>query len=566
MGTREKPARAASRDILRSKLLVTVALAGLAIAIPAVDGALALDLGGLRLGKASTPAIKPTGYTVPGNGRGTGVGIVPSGKVTPVKTGNGSNIPIGHVDPGKGHVITGHVTTNGGDHPIGGPRVPFVPRPNFTPPVVVTTPPTIVHPIPVIGNPNPVIVNPNPIIANPQPTIPTLPVRRGGGVPPADERGYVQDEVVIEVARTMTLQQVNVLLRRHRLAVLQSVPFQLGGSTLIRARITDRRAVPAVVQGLEADATVLTAQPNYLYRRVAERAPAAPEGDPSQYILDKMHLPQAHTLATGDKVLVAVIDSGIDVNHPDLAGDIAGTFDAIGKGVKVHSHGTAIAGAIAAHGKLMGAAPAARILAIRAFSGTEDNDGTTVAVAIGLDWAVSHGARIVNMSFAGPEDPGIGRAVSAAYARGVVLVAATGNQGANSKKLYPAADPEVIAVTATDEHDQMPTFANRGDYVAVAAPGVDLMLLGPNSTYQMSSGTSFSSAYVSGTAALMIERQPGLTPDSLRQALTASAHNLGGKDQFGAGLVDAYQAVLSVSPPVAMNGPAEAATPVAARP
>jgi subtilisin family serine protease len=447
------------------------------------------------------------------------------------------------------------VVGTGGDHPPSegnNPRYPY--------------PPVWSHPphwfprnsiLPV--NPGIAVLPPGSLLGNAPPpgggsAAPV--VRRGGGVPAANERHYVPDEVVVEVATTTTRQQADALARRHRLSLLQSVSFQLGGTTLQRWRITDRSSVPAVVRALEADGNVLSAQPNYLFSLVGEGLPAAApgEGDPSQYILDKMHLRQAHELARGDKVLVAVIDSGIDLKHPDLAGDIADSFDAIGTGLKVHSHGTAIAGAIAAHGRLMGAAPAARILAIRAFGGADADDGTTFAILAGLNWAVSHGARIVNMSFAGPQDPGITRGIAAAHARGVTLVAATGNKGAKSPPLYPAADPNVIAVTATDENDRMPSFANRGQYVAVAAPGVDLMLLAPNGSYQWSSGTSFSSAYVSGTAALILQLRPALAPDTLRQALTATAHHLGSRtpdEQFGAGLVDAYRAVLSVAPAAA---------------
>jgi subtilisin family serine protease len=321
----------------------------------------------------------------------------------------------------------------------------------------------------------------------------------------------------------------------------------------MRVRIADRRPVPAVVRTLETDVTVLSAQPNYLFVMQEDTTTASgpSEGDPAQYILQKMHLPQAHELAKGDKVLVAVIDSGVDVTHPDLAGDIAGSFDALGTGLKPDAHGTAIAGAIAAHGRLMGAAPAAQILAVRAFSGTGGaDDGTTFAIMSGLNWAVSHGARVVNMSFAGPQDPGIARSLAAAHDRGVVLVAAAGNKGAKSPPLYPAADPNVIAVTSTDAGDQLPAFANRGRYVTVAAPGVDLMLLAPNGAMQFASGTSFSAAYVTGTVALMLERKPSLGPETLRQALIGTAHHLGSDKaaESGAGLVDAYQAVLSLAP------------------
>jgi subtilisin family serine protease len=379
--------------------------------------------------------------------------------------------------------------------------------------------------------------------------------RNPSGVPPANERRYQPDEVVVEVAAASGDAQINTLVQRFRLARLETLNFQLGGTTLLRLRIPDRRSVPAVVRALETDASVLSAQPNYLFALVETNSDTAASAE--QYELDKMRLTEAHQLARGGKVVVAVIDSGVDISHPDLAGDIADTLDAIGTGVPVHKHGTAIAGGIAAHGRLTGVAPAAQILAIRAFSGSarpEDSTGTTFAIMKGMDWAVLHGARVINMSFAGPQDPGITRGIAAAFAKGVVLVAAAGNKGATSPPLFPAADRNVIAVTSTDRDNQLPEFANRGPHVAVAAPGVDLTLLAPNDSLQKSSGTSFSAAYVSGTVALMIERNPSLSPDAVRKALMASAQRLGSKpvdEQSGGGLVDVYQAILTVAPAAA---------------
>ena len=167
-------------------------------------------------------------------------------------------------------------------------------------------------------------------------------------------------------------------------------------------------------------------------------------------------MPQAHALAKGDDVLVAVIDSGVDTNHPELAGAIAQTFDTLPAPMTPHKHGTAIAGLIAAHGKLTGAAPAANILAIRAFDPTAKGaDGTTFNILKGLDWAAANGARVINMSFAGPSDPALHRSLAAAHKKGIVLVAAAGNAGPKSPPLYPAADPNVIAVTATDADDKL---------------------------------------------------------------------------------------------------------------
>ena len=121
-------------------------------------------------------------------------------------------------------------------------------------------------------------------------------------------------------------------------------------------------------------------------------------------------MPEAHTLATGHRVLIAVIDGGVDTQHPELAGLILDTFDAIGTGDRVHPHGTSIVGAIAARARLRGTAPGAHILVARAF-GTQRTsmDGTTTDILKAIEWAMQRGARVINMSFAGARDPAIER-------------------------------------------------------------------------------------------------------------------------------------------------------------
>src|SRR6202040_3393029 len=156
------------------------------------------------------------------------------------------------------------------------------------------------------------------------------------------------------------------------------------------------------------------------------------------------------------------------------------------------------------------------------------------------------GVRIINMSFAGPRDPSMERALKSAHDKGIVLIAAAGNAGPKSPPLYPGADPSVIAVTATDANDKLFTGANRGRYIAVAAPGVDILVPAPDDTYQLTTGTSVSSAEVSGLAALLIERNPDLKPEDVRNILTASAKRLGTAvrdDDFGSGLVDPSKAI-----------------------
>ncbi|QIP04851.1 S8 family serine peptidase [Bradyrhizobium symbiodeficiens] len=368
------------------------------------------------------------------------------------------------------------------------------------------------------------------------------------------------NEFVAEIDGTMSPGDADALARRHGLTRISSESFPLIGATFGLFRITDGRPYETVRREFATDGSVRSVQPNFRYVLQDQKSTPPSEGDPAQYALTKLRLPQAHTLAHGANVTVAVIDSGIDTRHPELANSIADNFDALGSAEGPHVHGTGIAGAIVAHDRLMGSAPEARIIAIRAFGGTNGGaESSSYIILRSLNYAAEHGAQIVNMSFAGPKDAVIERAIAATAARGLVLIAAAGNAGAKSPPLYPAANPNVIAVSATDQKDRLFTASNRGNYIAVAAPGVDIFLPAPDGKYQMTSGTSFSAAYVSGVAALLLERNYALKPEALRMTLAKTARDLGspGRDElFGDGQADAFAAVMAV--------PADSTTPVAA--
>jgi subtilisin family serine protease len=180
---------------------------------------------------------------------------------------------------------------------------------------------------------------------------------------------------------------------------------------------------------------------------------------------------------------------------------------------------------------------------VHAFSTTtrQTPEATTRQIISGIEWAISKGARVINMSFAGPYDPMLQLAMRNAAAKGVILIAASGNMGPRSPPLYPAADPHVIAVTAIDESDALFPQAVRGPHLAVAAPGVDVMVPAPNDSYQLTTGTSVAAAHVSGVAALLLERYPEADAATILEVLTATARNLdpsGRDDLYGWGLVD----------------------------
>jgi subtilisin family serine protease len=154
-------------------------------------------------------------------------------------------------------------------------------------------------------------------------------------------------------------------------------------------------------------------------------------------------------------------------------------------------------------------------------------------------------------------------ALQIAREKGVVLIGAAGNAGAKSPPLYPGADPNVIAVTATDERDRLFKGANQGKYIAVSATGVDILVPAPNEGVQLTTGTSVATAHVSGVAALLIAQKPSRTPDEIRAILVSTAKDLGPKGvdpQFGAGLVDPLKA-LRLAPALVSDKSAAAAAP-----
>jgi hypothetical protein len=378
----------------------------------------------------------------------------------------------------------------------------------------------------------------------------------GAGIttPAANERRFVPDQILVSFTASTSPQAIVTFAQAQRLALLGIHRLPAINTVLYQFHITDRRAVPAVLGGLRGDARIGAAQPNFLYT-LQDAAVAAPAGDPAQYVVAKLHLGEAHAFATGAHVLVAVIDSAIDTAHPELQGTVSAGFDAIGGTPLPHQHGTAMASAIAAHGRLVGVAPAAHILAIRAFDGASASaQGLTTRVLDGLQRAADAGARVVNMSFTGPADPRLHEMIASLRQSGMVPVAAAGNDGPNAPPDYPAAYPEVIAVTATDADDKLLRVANHGSYVVVAAPGVDIFVAAPNGRYDFSTGTSIATAHVSGLAALLLDRNPALTPDAVQDILMRTAKDLGPKgrdDAFGAGLIDAYEALLALAPETA---------------
>ena len=367
--------------------------------------------------------------------------------------------------------------------------------------------------------------------------------------------------VLIDQGQTKSLGQE--LARTYGLEVLSTEAIPLLRARAELMRVPGTRPQEPIIASLRRDPRVRAVQGNqrYLhtgavsdgYLHAGEAETSRPPGIP-QYGPRKIGLPEAHQLALGRHVLIAVIDSAIDGEHPELRGAVVRSFNAAGRAdLAPDFHGTAIAGLIHAHGVVESAAPESQILAVRAFRTDRQsgNPETTSQILItAVNWAVMNGAKVLNMSFIGAHDPALQELLQAVNERGVVVVAAAGNGGPSAPPVYPAAYPGVIAVTAVDEADHPYEFANRGNYIAVAAPGVDILAPVERGGYAYVSGTSFAAAYVSGIAALLLERDPSLDPHTIADLLATGAEDLGppGRDdEFGAGRVNAFSSLQLLS-------------------
>lgn len=272
---------------------------------------------------------------------------------------------------------------------------------------------------------------------------------------------------------------------------------------------------------------------------------------------------QGKSVKTGAPVVVAVADSGLNRQHPQLAGMNVGTgIDAVPKqqGHSVtdcNGHGSAVTSIIAAQPDpavaFVGIAPDVKIVPIRV---TNDANVTSDALIRAIDDAVAVKASVLNLSLAGTTpSPGLLSAVKRAAAHNLVIVAAGGNDGQSSDlPAYPAAystqAPNVIAVAATNAADGVPDFSTTGNYITVAAPGADVVTAAPFRGYvAKQSGTSYAAPYVTGTVALIRAAHPDLSPEEVRNRIIATADPPPATvpdARYGYGVIDPYLAITSV--------------------
>lgn len=281
-----------------------------------------------------------------------------------------------------------------------------------------------------------------------------------------------------------------------------------------------------------------------------------------QWGLAKIQAPTAWDIM-GDTsaITIAILDSGVDLNHPDLNDKIVQGYDFVNNDAVAqddHGHGTHVAGIAAAetnnNAGVAGVSWGARIMPVKVLDA--QGDGYYSDVAAGINWACSHGASILNMSFGGSTPSStLQQALEEAYDDGCLMVAAAGN-GYGDGVDYPAKYPQTMAVAATNQNDVRPSFSDYGPEVDVAAPGVAIYSTVWYHSYTYGSGTSMATPHVAGLAALVWSVCPEPTNAEVESVIETTAKDLGptGKDNYyGFGRINAHDAVEAASPTLAVN-------------
>ncbi|MCJ8011402.1 S8 family peptidase [Paenibacillus sp. KQZ6P-2] len=364
---------------------------------------------------------------------------------------------------------------------------------------------------------------------------------------------FYENEIVVRFRKDPTPQEMNRIKSE-----LKASERKMGYSYVFHAKDMDYSQLK---QYFIKNWNPLYVEPHYLYMtndKVKESTSSLPNVPNDllfakyQWNLPAIETNQAWDLSKGSSdVIVGVVDTGVDLNHPDLHGQLLTGYNVINPDsapLDDVGHGTHVSGIIGAlvnnNEGVAGISWYNKMLPVKVLD--KSGSGTTYAVAEGIIWATDNGAKVINMSLGNYADSQfLHDAVKYAYDRDVVLVSASGNDN-TERPGYPAAYPEVLAVAATDSNMKRASYSNFGDYIDVAAPGTNIASTFPGNQYAALSGTSMASPHVAAMAALIRSANPGLSNKQIMEIMRSSTIDLGpkGKDKYyGYGQVDIYKAL-----------------------
>lgn len=323
------------------------------------------------------------------------------------------------------------------------------------------------------------------------------------------------------------------LAELHNLQPVAAWEMESLGELCIVYQVPSYTTARQMADRLARDQRVRLAQPNQQFR--VQSAARAATGEDAyhdlQHAARSLRLAEAHRTATGRGVTIALVDTGVDVGHPDLRGRIAGSGDFVNQGEQTFTsdvHGTAVAGVVAAtagnEAGIVGVAPEARLLALKACwhepAGTRRAVCSSYTLARALDSAIGSQARVLTLSLTGPDDPLLARLLERAITAGIVVVAAVDTASPDGG--FPAHLPGVLAPWPAPP-EAGTAAPDAGPDGALRAPAVEILTTIPRAAYDFFSGSSFAAAHAAGVAALVLEILPDATPAAIEALLERSA-------------------------------------------
>ncbi|MCJ7576692.1 MAG: S8 family serine peptidase [Dehalococcoidia bacterium] len=364
-------------------------------------------------------------------------------------------------------------------------------------------------------------------------------------IPPDNHvSGFSSQQILVKFKPGTSLPEVAEIHRQLGGQVKETIP----GIGVQVVTVPEGHAM-AKAKAYSSNARVAYAEPDFVAQALG--SPDDPYFD-LQWGLTKIEAPQAWEVTTGSgSINIAILDTGVDLDHPDLANKIVSNIDFSTSATTndVYNHGTHVAGIAAAMTNnaigVAGLGYTSTIMNVKVLSDT--GSGSYSGIASGIIWAADNGAEIINLSLAGSFGAStLEDAVNYAWSKGVVVVAAAGNSG-NTTPMYPAYYTNCIAVAATDINDARASWSNYGDWVDVAAPGASIYSMRKDNKYGYGSGTSMASPHVAGLAALVFTmvsdaNGDGQLNDEVRARIEATCDDIG-IIGIGSGRINAYRAV-----------------------
>jgi len=352
----------------------------------------------------------------------------------------------------------------------------------------------------------------------------------------------IKNEIILKACPHLNKNQINSALTKYHLEIMPSKWLEKIG--YIKAKIRDGLSLNDIIPIIRNNPEFTISEPNYLINSMST------DNQSYQWHIPETKFDQAWPLLRNkNEIVIAIIDSGVNAFHPDLKNKVLNGYDFYNNDADAsddYGHGTFVAGIIAASENSIGVKglnDLARIIPIKVLG--ETGQGTYEDTASGIIWAADHQSKIINLSIGSYAFSSLLRdAINYALEKGCVVVSASGNEGIK-KAMYPAAYPDVIAVSALGQDGKIWPESNKGGYIDVCAPGEKILSTGLKDSYILSGGTSASAAIVSALAAMLVSEYPDVSNIYVRQRIAQTAEDLGdnGRDPiYGNGKINAYAA------------------------